>query len=161
MARRSFPTLDGTMRTFALDDLLKGEDPEATFHDALVEGYCFDARARSVEFRVQVSLYATTREPRYRLGVLRFSEVLSFHVEPPSASLSAPPSNGLWLTADGPVQSLSRERGAPPEPPGALPDGAFHHYLYFSDMNSFMFVVASGIEFAWGEGDGNRRGGAV
>jgi hypothetical protein len=63
------------MRSFELDELLAGEDPEATFHDALVEDLHFDARLRTLTVGVQISMYASTSAPRYRAGSLAFAGV--------------------------------------------------------------------------------------
>lgn len=148
------------MRAIALDDLLQRVRPGASLHDACVEGYYFDARARSLEFYVQVAFYSPEGgKPRYVPGVLVFSEVFSFRVEAPGAG-SVQRSDGLWLTAEGPVESLTQARDAVPHL-STVPEGAFHHYLYFSDVNAFMFIAASGAGFEWRELDDQRRGGAV
>ena len=145
----------------ALDDLLQAKHPGASFHDASVEGYYFDARSRSLEFYLQVAFYAPAGgKPTYVPGVLTFSEVLSFHVEAPG-DRSTPRSDGLWLTSQGPVGSLVRDKCAASALPDPLPDRTFHHYLYFSDVNSFMFIAALDAEFAWRKVADQRRGGAV
>lgn len=149
------------MSSIDLDKFLGSEHPDASFHDALVEGYYFDARARSLALYVQVNLYEAPGEPRYQPGVLTFSEVLSFELEAPSSSYSRPPSSGLRLTSDGSVESLPGERKMAPPMPEALAERAFHHYLYFSDVNSFMFVAALRAEFAWREAGLRGSGGAV
>lgn len=148
------------MRSIALDDLLQEQHPGASFHDASVEGYYFDARSQSLELYVQIALYGPTGgKPHHLPGVLAFSEVLSFHVEAPGNGRSQR-SDGLWLTSEGPVASLPPESGAAPALPDA-PAHAFHHYLYFSDVNSFMFIAAMEAEFAWREVADERRGGAA
>lgn len=45
------------MRSIALDDLLQREHAGASFHDASIEGYYFDARSRALDFYVQVAFY--------------------------------------------------------------------------------------------------------
>jgi len=149
------------MRSIGLDDLLQREHPGASFHDGSVEGYYFDARSRSVEFYVQVAFYGPAGgKPRYLPGVLTFSEVLSFAVEAPGSGGSMQRSDGFWLTAEGPVESLTSEQASVPALANA-PDRAFHHYLYFSDVNAFIFIAASDVRFEWREVAEQRRGGAV
>jgi hypothetical protein len=58
-------------------------------------------------------------------------------------------SAGLWLTSDGPVQSLPPKRYSIPTLSEPLPEDAFFHYLYFSDTNSFIFIAALDVKFAW------------
>jgi len=148
------------MRSIALDDLLQGEHPGASFHDASIEGYYFDVRSRSVEYYVQIAFYGPAGgKPWYFPGVLTFSEVLSFLVEAPGSG-AMQRSEGLWLTAEGPVESLGSEHTAVPVL-ATEPARAFHHYLYFSDVNAFMFIAAMDVEFAWREVEEQRRGGAV
>ena len=150
------------MRSIALDDLLQSEHSGASFHDASVDGYYFDARSSSLQLYVRVAFYAPAGgAPRYIPGVLTFSEVLSFQVEAPDPGSSRRRHDGLWLTADGPAESLPPDHGTPPALPDVLPDGAFHHYLYFSDVNAFMFIAALDAKFVWGGVADERRGGAV
>jgi len=149
------------MRSIALDDLLQREHPGASFHDASIEGYYFDARSRSLELYVQVAFYGPAGgKPRHVPGVLTFSGVFSFHVEAPGSGGSTQLSDGLWLTAEGPVESLPEKDRTVPALLSA-PARAFHHYLYFSDLNAFMFIAALDAEFAWREVANQRRGGAV
>ncbi len=149
------------MRSIALDDLLQREHAGASFHDASIEGYYFDARSRALDFYVQVAFYGVAGgKPQHRPGVLTFSDVISFQVEAPRSGGSTQRSDGFWLTGEGPVESLTRERDAVPELPLAS-EHAFHHYLYFSDLNAFMFIAALDVKFAWRELADQGRGGAV
>jgi hypothetical protein len=150
------------MRSIALDDLLQRKRPGASLHDASVEGYYFDARRRSLEFYVRVAFYGPAgKKPRHVSGVLTFSEVLSFQAEPPGNGGTAQRSEGLWLTAEGSVESLAEMDRARVPALLSAPERAFHHYLYFSDLNAFMFIAALHAEFAWREVADQRRGGAV
>ncbi len=137
------------MQTLVLDSLFGPTNEDATFHDATVREIAFNVSALLLTLRLDVFMGQTEASVVYREGVLTFRRVHFLALEPQLSPFRSKAPPGLWLTADGPVSGLPKDRYAPPSPPHQLPADAFFHYLYFSDTNSFLWVAASEAAFVW------------
>ena len=137
------------MQTLVLDSLFGPANEDATFHDAEVRQIAFNVSGLSLTLRLDVFMGQTETSVIYREGVLTFRRVHFLALDPQLSAFRSKAPIGLWLTADGPVSELPKDRYAPPLPPQPLPAEAFFHYLYFSDTNSFLWVAASEAAFTW------------
>ncbi len=140
------------MRILELNNLLGKDEPDATFHDAIVESIFFDAISLSVKFEMHIPIRYEAGKPQYKIGILVFEQVHLFAMEPQSPLFESDRVPGLWLTSDGAVDTLSTDKLSIPALTEPLPNDSFFHYLYFSDTNSFAFVAASMASFSWSFG---------
>ena len=134
------------MRT--LDELLP-EEPNATFHDAIVVELKHDAVGGRAFLTADLCVgdpnasTAGERERRRR-GRLTLEGVRLWREERFDSGAS---SSGEWLTAEGPLteattelsQKLQREFATEP----------YCWYFYFSDTNSFLYWTAHDVSFEW------------
>ena len=134
------------MQTLCLQDLLDGRHPAATFQDAVVEGLAVDYVRRTAELALSL-VVRDAKEPELEPGTLRFEGVLFVSNEMPAAPMDEWREDGLWLTADGSLPDDKIEVSA--SLPRSLPDDAFVHYLFFSDLNGYMVIAARGASFEW------------
>ena len=134
-----------------LDDLLAGDVPYATFHDASVERVTLDYAAQEAVLECSIcvgnpdSAHKHEREARRR-GNLTFEGLLYCVIEPPDSTYPYADSDGLWVSADGPLdKSQLSEKGIPEN----LPDGSVVHYFFINDWNAFIYLAARTAHFEW------------
>jgi hypothetical protein len=123
------------------------------FHDAELETIAPDLAANSVSLQLRIwigDLYAATEEEReaYRKATLRLNDLVYFVIDPPGP-------NGKWDRDDGVCLDAgdATEDASPtaPRPLAPLLSGAFAHWFFVSDWNSFIHVAARGASLEWRE----------
>lgn len=136
------------MQTLDLDSLLGTERQHATFHDSELESISIDFITNSIRlsFRIPCGL-EPDHDLKYYAGVLTFSGIDYYAIEPVLYDPQANDTPSLWITSDGPLPD-------PKVPSEAsvfegLPSDAFAHYLYSSTTNSFIYVAAKQASFVW------------
>lgn len=137
------------MQTIVLEDLLGQAFPEATFHDSLLESLRLDYVRAEAILLFSVPVAERDGHPIYERGTLRFSGLLSCAVEPPR-EFPLRFNRGLWITSDGSLPD-SRVQIAV-SLPTTLPENAFCHYFFASDVNAFIVVAATDASFEWALG---------
>ena len=136
------------LQSGSLDELLGGEEFHATFHDASVRRISVDYQARRWEVHLDVCVGDPdaedegVREQR-RPGTLIVEGLAAWVME--SGVVSGEP---LWLTADGPLAQSPTDAGRALAKQHA--GAAVGWYLFFSDLNSFAYVIGAQTTFEWG-----------
>lgn len=120
------------------------------FHDASLEklNIHYDTREAELEMLVDVgNPDAPSEEAREgtRKGVLTLTSFLFCVIEPPDSRSSYQEVRGLWIADSGPAISTKLATKLP----GPLPKGAFAHYFFINDWNSFIFIAAEDARFEW------------
>jgi hypothetical protein len=136
------------LQSGSLDELLGGEEFHATFHDASVRRISVDYQARRWEVHLDVCVGDPDAEDegvreRRRPGTLIVEGLAAWVME--SGVVSGEP---LWLTADGPLAQSPTDAGRALAKQHA--GGAVGWYLFFSDLNSFAYVIGAQTTFEWG-----------
>jgi len=118
-------------------------------HDAIMRRHVVDYEKRSLEFFVNVwvgdlSSDAEEIRERYESGVLRFEGLVYFVIEP-SLELPAPVEPFSFSAGNPAVVELKRALVLPPSPAGT-----FRTYFFIYELNTFMHICASSVEFRYG-----------
>jgi len=117
-------------------------------HDANLARLDIDYVNRETRFHIQIDVSDAESEDssvQHRLGYLTLSGLLYCVVEPPDPQYPYGNNSGLWITSSAPVTS----EDVLAKLPGPLPQGAFIHYLFVNDWNSFIYVAAMDARFEW------------
>lgn len=59
----------------------------------------------------------------------------------------SPNSDGLWLTADGPLAESPTDTGK--ELARTIGSDGVSYYLFFSDLNAFAYIAGQSAAFTW------------
>ncbi len=144
--------LRGTLREIE-DQLPNG------FHDAYLEAVTLDYVANTATMGVGLCVGdpdAATEEEReaYRKATLVLRGLVFFVIEPPypDPQYEYSEGGGLWLRSGDDASDESGPTAARPLRP--LPEGAFAHWFYVDDWNSFIHVAAREAGLQWREGPG-------
>ena len=133
-----------------LDSLLGDQEPDASFHDALLLNLTVDYAEASLlaNFSLCVGDPASpdgrVRERR-RAGRLLVRGLLHWSLEP--SAEGTPLGRPLWLTSDGLIAGAPTDAGLAIA--AVLPGDCFGWYLYFSDINAYAYCAGKHAEFAW------------
>ncbi len=121
------------------------------FHDALLESISVDYLKKNAVFNLQLCIgdpYSEDmkKHDAYRRGCLRLHGLLYCAIEPPDSAYPYCETKTLRIDAG----SLGTP-GIPvklrlPEP---LPEGAFAHWFFVQEWNSFIYVAATDAQFIW------------
>jgi len=118
-------------------------------HDAIMRRYIVDYEKCSLEFFVDVwvgDLASDVEEDRerYLAGVLRFDGLVYFVVDPPSESeITFEPFS--FDVGDPSEVEIKSAKGLP-----SPPAGTFRTYFFVYELNAFMHICASSVEFRYG-----------
>ena len=133
--------------------------PHASFHDATLHRLDIDV----LKGRASLSLRIWVGDPEERdkpsratcrSGVLVVTGLLFCALDPPDKRcLYEHPQGlvglgGLWLADDGEV-TAEVPTGAAARLPLPLPEGAFLHYFFVNDWNSFIYLSGRDASFEW------------
>ena len=135
-----------------LEDLLDDNYPHASFHDALLNKLTLDYLLRIAKFDMDLcvgnpeSKNVEEREAHAK-GVLSFNKFIFCILEAPYHNYNFIDEGGLWITSDGPISSLKGDICS--ELMNKVPKGAFAHYFFNSNWNSFIYIAAHSAEFKW------------
>lgn len=121
------------------------------FHDASIEAIEIDYTLREALMRMQIFIGtpdAATEQEReaYKSAELYLSGVLYFAIGAPDPSYSYSEKEPLWIDAG---DAKNGSGPVPPIPIDLLPDGAFTHWFYVNDWNSFIIVAATSADLRW------------
>jgi len=67
-------------------------------------------------------------------------------IEPPDENYPYQKAEGLWIDEGEVGDGVPKNK---PKLPKNLPPGAFVHWFYVNDWNSFIYLAATGAEFKW------------
>ena len=81
-----------------------------------------------------------------RSGQLNISGLLFLIIEPPDERYPYQKAEGLWIDEGEVVDRVPKNM---PKLPKNLPPGAFVHWFFVTDWNSFIYLAATGTEFEW------------
>lgn len=133
-----------------LDGLLGKDEPYGTFHDAVVNAVHVDYATKRLLADLEIcvgnpdAVDGAARELRRR-GRLQVDGLKVWALDPPGSDGAINP-EGLWLTADGPLAECPTETG---KTLSRLGDSGINWFLYFSDLNTFAYVVGERASFIW------------
>jgi hypothetical protein len=116
------------------------------FHDASLKRIDIDYVSREANLDIEVqtgSLEDSTED--YRLGRLTLSGFLFCIIESPDPQYVFEKTEGLWIADSGLPNSMNH----PIKLSTALPEGAFTHYFFINEWNSFIFLSAMEAHFKW------------
>lgn len=123
------------------------------FHDAEIEVISVDYVSKCAVMKMRMwvgNLDASNEDEReaYRRAELLLSDLLYFVIDPPDPEYEFKKKGSVSVSA-----GKAGEEGAPAPPiaPGLLPDGAFAHWFFVSDWNSFIHVAAMRADLQWRE----------
>jgi len=125
--------------------------PHATFHNSILERVEIDYVGKKACLQFQISTGdPNSKEQSVRKSMrsrqLNITDLLFLTIEPPDEKYPHQKASGLWIDAgevgDGIPKSM------PKLPKNMLP-GAFVHWFYVNDWNSFIYLSATGAEFNW------------
>jgi hypothetical protein len=132
-----------------LDHLLN--HPHATFHDSILERVEIDYVERKAILKFQICIGGPNSKKQSlhegkRSGQLNITGLLFLVIEPPDEKYPYQKARGLWID-DGEVGA-----GVPKSMtklPKNLPPGAFVHWFFVDEWNSFIYIPATGAKFKW------------
>ena len=132
----------------SLDTLLGGDEPHATFHDALVESITYDAVTREAHVTARLcvgdpSAASNAERERRRRGTLDLRGVSHWRQE----YTGAKPRDGFSLVSEGPLAEAPTEFAK--QLLHEMGGRGIGWYFYFSDSNSYIYWIADGVEFRW------------
>ena len=136
------------MKSLQLDALLGDRYPDASFHDSEIETIKFDFSRRTASFAFKVPIGLEETRYRYMEGTLEVVGLLSYYSETPR-TLYGVASKPLVVTSDGALPDPSLRKQL--EVPRGLPNGAFCHWLFINNTNSFIVIAAENAHFVWHE----------
>jgi hypothetical protein len=134
-----------------LEDLIDNTEPNATFHDADILTISADYEHSILRLQMMIcvgdpnSVNEVERERRRQCEVV-FGGLRHWTMDLPSP-ISQEIKGTLWMTSDGPLKSCPTD-DAKELIKANLPYD-IQWYLYFSDINTFAYIVARNALFMW------------
>lgn len=134
-----------------LEEIIDSTEPDATFHDADVLTISVDYQHLILKFKMMLCVgdpnakCEAERERRRPCEVV-FSGLQHWSIGLPDSNykkISGP----LWMTSDGPLIDCPTKKAK--ELIKVNYNDDIQWYLYFSDINTFTYIVASGVSFKW------------
>jgi hypothetical protein len=134
-----------------LEDIIDNSEPNATFHDADIHSILVDYQNSALTIRMTLCVgdpnakIEIDREIRRQCEVV-FDGLRHWTMEFPSP-ISQEIKGPLWMTSDGQLKDC------PTDYAKALIKSQLPYdiqwYLYFSDLNTFAYIVATNVSFKW------------
>lgn len=119
------------------------------FHDAKLVKIDIDYVNREGKFYIQVDIGTSDNmlesHESYRAGLLKLKGLLFCIIDPPDFKCPFQGEDGLWITDSGVAKHGMGSISLPTE----LPSGAFAHYFFINDWNSFIYFAAMDASFEW------------
>lgn len=83
-------------------------------------------------------------KPNYSKGMLKFSGLLFYIIEPPHFLYL--PNDGLWISDTGlvTIKDVYNKKTSI-----QVPDDSFIYYLFINNWNAFIYICASNVSFDW------------
>lgn len=134
-----------------LEDIIDYSEPNATFHDADVHSINVDYQNTILVLQMSICVgdpNANTevdREKR-RLCEVTFEGLRYWTIGLPSP-ISHEIKGPLWMTSDGPLKNCPTD-----DAKGLIKANLpydIQWYFYFSDLNTFAYIVATSVSFRW------------
>lgn len=135
-----------------LDNLISNKYSHGTFHDAVIESINLDYMTNTAKLKCNICIGdPDSQEEKQRelraSGHLIITGLLYCVVEPPDPKYPYQQSGGLWVSDDGTL--VPGKIPMKTKKPTPLPRGAFEHYFFINDWNSFIYIAAMNATFEW------------
>ncbi|SRR5258707_15285629 len=121
------------------------------FHDAEIESIAVDYVSKRAVIKMRLHTGdpgAASEDEReaYKQADLLLSELFYFVIDPPDPTSEFKEKGSVWVSAGTPEKE---DAPLPPVAAGFLPDGAFAHWFFVIDWNSFIHVAAMHADLQW------------